>query len=120
MSWFHIFLTQESKSFAAGQVIFQSGDPAECMYVVADGEVEIAFDNGRVEVAGQEGILGEMALIDHQPRSATARARTACRLVEIPEKRFLYLVHETPHFALEVMRVLAERLRAHDKDLTAS
>jgi CRP/FNR family cyclic AMP-dependent transcriptional regulator len=120
MSWFHIFLTQESKSFAPGQVVFESGAPAECMYVVAEGEVEIAFDNGRVEVVGQEGILGEMALIDHQPRSATARARTACRLVEIPEKRFLYLVHETPHFALEVMRVLAGRLRAHDKDLRAS
>jgi len=117
MSWFHIFLTQESKPYAAGQTIFRSGDPAECMYVVAQGEVDIAFDSGRVEIVTPEGIFGEMALIDHQPRSATARARTECRLVEIPEKRFLYLVHETPHFALEVMRVLATRLRAHDPHL---
>jgi CRP-like cAMP-binding protein len=117
MSWFHIFLTQESKSYAAGEVIFRSGDLAQCMYVVAEGEVDLAFDNGRVEVVGTEGVFGEMALVDHQQRSATARARTVCRLVEIPEKRFVYLVHETPRFALEVLRALAERLRAHDAQL---
>ena len=67
-----------------------------------------------MDVLGPEAIFGEMALIARAPRSATATARTDCRLIEIAEKRFLYLVHETPFFALEVMRVLAKRLSRHD------
>ncbi len=114
MSWFHVFLTQESKAYRQGDVIFERGDAAECMYVVADGEVEIAVGDEIVDVLGREAIFGELALIGREPRSATARARSDCRLVEIPEKRFLYLVHETPYFALEVMRVLATRLRRRD------
>jgi CRP/FNR family cyclic AMP-dependent transcriptional regulator len=114
MSWFHIFLTQESKPYRQGEVIFERGQPADCMYVVAEGEVEIAVEGQSIDVLGREAIFGEMALIAREPRSATARARTDCRLIEIAEKRFLHLVHETPFFALEVMRVLAKRLRRHD------
>jgi CRP-like cAMP-binding protein len=55
--------------------------------------------------------MGEMALIDSQPRSATAVALTDCSLAVIDEKRFLFMVHETPFFALDIMRILAERLR---------
>ena len=114
MSWFHIFLTQESKAYRQGQIIFERGQEADCMYVVAEGEVEIAVDGQSIDVLAREAIFGEMALITRAPRSATATARTDCRLIEIPEKRFLYLVHETPFFALEVMRVLAKRLSRHD------
>lgn len=57
------------------------------------------------------GIFGEMALIDGSPRAATARAKTACEVAPITEKSFLFLVHETPFFAIAVMRTLAERLR---------
>jgi CRP/FNR family transcriptional regulator, cyclic AMP receptor protein len=67
-----------------------------------------------VNLLGPTSIFGELALITKEPRSATARAHTDCRVVEIPEKRFLYLVHETPFFALEVMRVLTSRLPRHD------
>ena len=114
MSWFHVFLAQESKSYRKGEPVFKRGEPADCMYVVAEGEVEILIGDAPVEVVGPEGIFGEMSLITNEPRSATVRARTDCRLVEIPERRFLYLVQETPFFALEVMRVLAERLRRRD------
>ena len=114
MSWFHIFLTQASKPYRQGEVIFERGQPADCMYVVAEGEVEIVVDGRSVDVLAREAIFGEMALIAKEPRSATARAHTDCRLVEIAEKRFIALVHETPSFALEVMRVLAKRLRRRD------
>ncbi len=53
-----------------------------------------------------------MALIDNSPRSATAIASTDVILIPISEKQFLFLVSETPFFALMVMRVLARRLRA--------
>jgi CRP/FNR family cyclic AMP-dependent transcriptional regulator len=55
-----------------------------------------------------------MALIDATPRSATAIAATDVRLVPVAEKQFLFLVSRTPHFALNVMRVLARRLRAQN------
>jgi CRP-like cAMP-binding protein len=52
-----------------------------------------------------------MALIDGAPRAAAARAKTGCEVAPIAEKNFLFLVHETPYFAIAVMRSLAERLR---------
>ena len=51
------------------------------------------------------------AFIDHRPRSASAVARTPCLLVPIDEKQFQFMVQQTPFFALQVMRVLTERLR---------
>lgn len=81
------------------------------MYVVRTGEVEIERDGKVVDSVSPGGIFGEMALIDGAPRAATARAKTACEAAPITEKTFLFLVHETPYFALAVMRTLADRLR---------
>jgi CRP-like cAMP-binding protein len=80
------------------------------MYVVLDGEVELRVQGEVLEVAGPGDIVGEMALIDAKPRSATVRAISDCRLAPVDERRFLFMVHETPFFALHVMRVLADRL----------
>ena len=72
--------------------------------------------NGKVmETLGGGGIFGEMALIDGSPRSATVRAKTDCEVAPINEKSFLFLVHETPFFAVAVMRTLADRLRRMDE-----
>jgi CRP/FNR family cyclic AMP-dependent transcriptional regulator len=81
------------------------------MYVVRSGEVEIERDGRVPEHLSSGGIFGEMALIDGSPRAATARAKTACEVAPITEKTFLFLVHETPFFAIAVMRALANRLR---------
>jgi len=64
-----------------------------------------------------DSIFGEMALIDNEPRSATALAITDVELVPISEKQFLFLVSQTPYFALKVMRILAQRLRATNMSL---
>jgi CRP/FNR family cyclic AMP-dependent transcriptional regulator len=102
---------RDQRAFAAGQVIFAAGDPGDVMYVVKEGEVEVLVRDRVVETIGPGGILGEMALIDRNPRSASARAKTDCQLVPIDEARFTYLVHQTPYFAIEVMQVMARRLR---------
>jgi CRP-like cAMP-binding protein len=81
------------------------------MYVVLDGEVEVRVGNQVVDLVQPGTIMGEMALIDSGARSATAVARSACRLAVVAQKVFLYMVQQTPFFALEVMRVLADRLR---------
>jgi len=102
------------ESFPAGQIIFQEGQPGEVMYAVSEGEVDILVHDKVIDTVGPGGIVGEMALIDTKPRSATAIAKTDCKLVPISEKRFTFLVQQTPNFALQVMRVMAYRLRHMD------
>ena len=106
----------DARSFAAGQMVFSEGEPGAVMYVVKEGEVDIRVRGKAVETVGPGGIIGEMALIDQQPRSATAVARTACQLVPINEERFQFLVQQTPYFALDVMRMVVQRLRKMDAE----
>jgi CRP-like cAMP-binding protein len=81
------------------------------MYVVTEGEVNILLGDQILDVLGPGGIFGEMALIDSSPRSASAIAKTDCKLVPVSRQRFTFLVQQTPYFSLEVMHVMAERLR---------
>jgi CRP-like cAMP-binding protein len=97
--------------FQPGEVIFQEGDKSDRMFVVRTGEVAIERGGKVVETVPPGGIFGEMALIDGSPRAATARAKSACEVAPVTEKTFLFLVHETPVFALAVLRTLADRLR---------
>jgi len=101
--------------YAAGDVIFAEGDKGDTMYVVRTGEVTIEHSGRVMETLGGGGIFGEMALIDGSARSATVRAKTDCEVAPINEKTFLFLVHETPFFAIAVMRTLADRLRRMDQ-----
>ena len=57
------------------------------------------------------GFFGEMGLINNKPRSATATAKTDCRVVKINEGDFYFMIQHAPFFAIEVMQVLAERVR---------
>jgi CRP/FNR family transcriptional regulator, cyclic AMP receptor protein len=101
--------------FKAGSVIFREGDEARELFVIKSGVVRIQIGNRTVTELGADSIFGEMALIDNEPRSATAIAVTDVELVPVTEKQFLFLVSQTPYFALKVMRVLAERLRKTNK-----
>jgi len=100
------------RDFKAGDVIFRQGDPAHKLFIVQSGEVEIRLGNRVLETLPQYSIFGEMALIDSAPRSATAIASSDAKLVPVSEKQFLFLISNTPYFALNVMRVMARRLRA--------
>jgi len=92
-------------------VIFRAGDKADTMYVIRSGATKIERAGHVVATLSQGSMFGEMALIDGSPRSATARAKTDCELAVIGQETFLYLVHETPFFAMAVMRTLVDRLR---------
>lgn len=101
----------DTEALEPGDVLFREGDDGDVMFAVAEGQVELAVDGVVVEAVGPGGILGELALIDAAPRSATATAATPARVVRVDEERFSYLVHEHPTFALQVMTVMADRLR---------
>ena len=99
---------------AAGEYIFRTGEAAKVMYLIIEGEVDLLLGETVVETAGQGSFIGEMALIDDEPRSASARARSDIRVFPIDEARFSLLVKETPFFALQLMKILARRLRSMD------
>jgi CRP-like cAMP-binding protein len=81
------------------------------MYAIIEGEVEITVKGQPIDLVGPGGIIGEMALIDNSPRSGTASTRTQAKLVPIDQKRFTFLVQQTPYFSIQVMRIMADRLR---------
>jgi CRP/FNR family cyclic AMP-dependent transcriptional regulator len=105
------------REFKAGDVIFNEGDAASEFYVIQSGKVDIRLGNRPLGSLGDHDIFGEMALIDTAPRSATAVAATDVKIVPIGEKQFLFLVSQTPHFALNVMRTLARRLRTQNTSM---
>jgi CRP/FNR family transcriptional regulator, cyclic AMP receptor protein len=100
-----------TRVYAAGETILVDGQPKDVMYVILDGEVDIQKYGHSIDTAGPGDLVGEMAMIDGQERSATAVALSPCQVAVVTERQFLFMVEETPNFALHVMRVLVERLR---------
>ncbi len=102
----------DTRDVPAGTVIFEAGSTGEEMYGVVEGKVELRLADGRSVEVGPDETFGEMALVDASARSATATAMEDSTLAVIDKRRFLFLVGETPTFALQVMSSLADRLRA--------
>jgi len=95
----------------AGGVLFSEHEDGHMMYVLTVGTAEVIVNNRVVETLEHGSIVGEMGLVSPGPRSASVVAVSDCEFVEIDEKRFQFLVQQTPYFATQVMRVMAERLR---------
>ena len=112
MNQIGIFKSARDKIAAApGEVIFDKGDAGNVMYAVLDGQIDITLGDEVLETVGPGGIIGELALVDESPRSARAVARVASQLARVDQREFTFLVQEHPTFALQVMRVLADRIR---------
>jgi CRP/FNR family transcriptional regulator, cyclic AMP receptor protein len=111
---------QESNTvqLAPGDFLFREGEKGDKMYVLLEGEVDIFLGHFVFETASPGALLGEMALIDETPRTANAVAKTPAKLAQIDRRRFHFLVQQTPHFATQVMKTLADRLR-HMNAVTA-
>jgi CRP-like cAMP-binding protein len=101
----------DAKSFAKGKPIFRRGERGDGMYVIVNGRVEISVGSRVLESIGPGAVFGEMSLIDDAPRTASAIAQTDCRVLRIDSRRFQSLVQKTPDFALQIMAVMANRLR---------
>jgi CRP/FNR family cyclic AMP-dependent transcriptional regulator len=104
-------VSSQPEKYAAGQEIFAEGQAGKHIYIVRSGTVEILIGGRVVETIGENGIFGEMAVVDGSPRSGTARAQTPCELAPIDQRTFIVMVDEAPYFALNVMRLMVHRLR---------
>lgn len=107
-------------SIPAGQALFSEGDDGNQMFVLDSGIAEVFVQNRLVETLEHGSIVGEMGLVSPGPHSASVIARTDCEFVAVDQKRFQFLVQQTPFFAIQVMQLMAERLRATNKLLSAS
>lgn len=103
---------QATVDVTAGGVVFNAGDPGAEMFGIVEGEVELRGPSGVLATLGPGDVFGEMALIAQDPRSATAVATKPTVLAVIDRRRFMFMVQETPMFALQMMSVLADRIRA--------
>jgi CRP-like cAMP-binding protein len=104
-------ISPETRKYGVGQPIFEKGDVGFELLVIKQGEVEIRLGERVLRTLSAGDIFGEMALVDDSTRSASAIALSDVEIVPISEKQFVNLIRETPSFALDVMRVLAQRLR---------
>jgi CRP/FNR family transcriptional regulator, cyclic AMP receptor protein len=105
------FVDEQPRFYEEGTVIFVEGQDASEMYVVRDGTVSLRKGGEVIKTLDPGEVFGEMALIDHAPRTATAVAGPGCRVTVIDEASFQQLVKKVPGFALELLRLVVRRLR---------
>jgi len=106
---------EKFRAFKQGEVIFKEGDPGHEMFVIRNGTVNIRVGEKTVATLEQDEIFGEMTMIDRRPRSATAVAASDCELVPVDGRNFIFLVTQTPNFAMQLLQIMASRLRDMDK-----
>lgn len=104
-----------NKMLKAGQVVFKAGDPADGMYLVRKGELVVFLEQNGTEVIlakiGEGGMIGEMALFDRQPRSASVKASVDTEITLISLDDFGKLMKQIPKWFVGLMTALSGRLR---------
>src|SRR5262249_34468999 len=109
-----------TKVYPPDTTIFREGDEGHALYAIKRGQVAILVEGQAVDTLGAEEVFGEMALLEHKMRTATVVTLEETELVEIDEPQFYILVRQNPHFALQLMQLLSERLRRADALYKAS
>ena len=104
----------EEVTLPAGHVLVAEGEEGDAAYVLLDGTVTLKRNNRTLTTLGAGEIIGELALLDKAPRTATAACDTECTLLRIDRMRFLGLIEDVPALAHKVLQTLAARLRDLD------
>ena len=101
-----------------GKVLCREGETAREFFVIVDGEVDVTRGGETVRTLGPGDFFGEIALIEHLPRTATVTARSALRFFVLTSQSFLGLLDRQPGVERQVLRALARRLIATANDPT--
>jgi CRP-like cAMP-binding protein len=99
----------------AGTLIVDQGQTGREAFVVLDGEVEIKRNGRKVASVGPGAVVGELSLLDHGPRTATAICVTDCTLLVIDQRRFLGVLDSVPAISHKLLASLATRIRDLDR-----
>jgi len=97
--------------FPAGKVLAQEGEPGHEFVVILDGEVEIRKGDAVIATRGPGSYVGEIALLEHRPRTATIVAKTALVADVIGQREFNTLLNDEPQIAEALKAKSAERLQ---------
>ncbi len=110
-----------NKVLKAGQVVFKAGDAADGMYIVRKGELVVYLEQAGQEVVlakvPEGGMIGEMALFDRQPRSASVKAVADCEVTLVSVNDFTNLMKQIPKWFVGLMSALSGRLRTTNERL---
>ena len=103
------------KVYQDGEIITRQGDVGQVMYVIQQGKVEVLMEKeGRetlLRVAEEGEFLGEMAIFDHEVRSASLRAKGEVKVLTIDKKNFLKRIHVDPSLAFRIVQTMSQRVR---------
>ncbi|MGQ0604942.1 MAG: sensor histidine kinase [Anaerolineales bacterium] len=110
-----LYQTAETLSLPAGEWLMREGEPGDNVYVMLEGGVEISKRSGEQEMVltrrGPGDFIGEMALLEERPRSASVRTMEDSRVLKINKRAFTNILHASPSAALALLRTVTERLR---------
>jgi CRP-like cAMP-binding protein len=101
----------------AGHVLMREGEPGTTFYLIADGTVRVERSEAAVRSMTAGGFLGEIALLDHGPRTATATCVTDCRLLAIEHHEFDRLMQAFPHLHRRIEAAGARRRAVKDSEI---
>jgi len=93
------------------QLLFRAGEPGDALYVVAEGSLRVVRNDQVLGVVGPGEVAGELAIVDHKPRSADVVAHTPARLLKLPGAAFEDAVRRSPALGRSLLQVLAGRMR---------
>jgi CRP/FNR family transcriptional regulator, cyclic AMP receptor protein len=96
----------------AGSTVFQLGEPGATMYVILSGRIDMVNGDRVIESLGAQQAFGMMSLIDALPRTATALVSEDAQLAVIDRKKYQFMLHELPSFAIFLIQTLANRVRS--------
>jgi CRP/FNR family cyclic AMP-dependent transcriptional regulator len=109
----------KEESVPAGTKFFMENEKAsrillrrDKMYLLDEGEVGLLVKGRPIGTVQAGEIFGEMAAISESPRSATAVAKTACRVISLDDRQFAAALRQKPEFALMLLSLMIRRLRA--------
>ena len=102
------------REYGAGDVVFTDREPADAMFLILSGEVELQLHGEALSIESEGAMIGETAMLGSGSRSGTATARNDVKLARLDSAQLMDLMSKNPEFALHVMAGLANRLRAVD------
>ena len=110
---------KDTVQYKAQTVICSEGEPADVLYLILSGEVELTLRGETLGIETVGGIIGEMALISSANCSATSKALTDASLARMDRDQLTLLASQSSEFSMHVMAALANRLRTVDRYISA-
>ena len=98
-----------------GSLIIDQGQTGREAFIILSGDVTIKRSGRKIAVLGAGDVVGELSLLDHGPRTASAICATDCTLLVIDQRRFVSVLNDVPSIAYKLMGVLASRIRQMDR-----